>query len=138
MMTLIGDYNQAGATALYGVTAHELAHMWYPMMIYSNERRYTWLDEGLTSYHTNEANIDFIGEEQFDRMGVFSQYLQIAGTDLEGEMMRWSDYHYPGPAYGIASYPKPASVLYALRTVLGEEVFRSEERRVGKEGRSRG
>lgn len=124
MMTLIGDYNQAGATALYGVTAHELAHMWYPMMIYSNERRYTWLDEGFTSYHTNEANIDFFGEEQFDRMDVFSQYLQIAGTDLEGEMMRWSDYHYPGPAYGIASYPKPASVLYALRTVLGEEVFR--------------
>src|SRR5690625_6484435 len=65
--------------------------MWYPMIIYPNELRYTWLYESLTSYHTNEANIDFFGEEQFDRMDVFSQYLQIAGTDLEGEMMRWSE-----------------------------------------------
>jgi aminopeptidase N len=37
--------------------------------------------------------------------------------------MRWSDYHYPGPAYGVASYPKPGSVLIALRGVLGEDVF---------------
>ncbi|HBX65352.1 MAG TPA: peptidase, partial [Balneolaceae bacterium] len=34
-----------------------------------------------------------------------------------------SDYHYPGPAYGVASYPKPASVLIALKGVLGEDVF---------------
>src|SRR5699024_9554008 len=50
-------------------------------------------------------------------------YLQIAGTDLEGEMMRWSDFHYPGPAYGVASYPKPGSVLIALRGLLGEDLF---------------
>ena len=37
--------------------------------------------------------------------------------------MRWSDFHYPGPAYGVASYPKPASVLHALRGVLGEATF---------------
>jgi aminopeptidase N len=38
-------------------------------------------------------------------------------------MMRWSDYHYPGPAFGVASYPKPASVLTALRGVLGDDLF---------------
>ncbi len=123
MMTIIGDYNTAGATRLYGVTAHELAHMWFPMIISTNERRYTWIDEGYTSFHTNEANIDFFGSGRFDQTDVFSQYLQIAGSDYEGEIMRWSDFHYPGPAYGIASYPKPASVLYALRGVLGEELF---------------
>ena len=36
--------------------------------------------------------------------------------------MRWSDFHIPGPAYGVASYPKPASVLTALRGVLGDEL----------------
>lgn len=123
MMTIIGDYNSAGATRLYGVTAHELAHMWLPMIISTNERRYTWIDEGYTSFHTNEANIDYYGADRFDQTDVFGQYLQIAGSDFEGEIMRWSDYHYPGPAYGIASYPKPASVLYALRGVLGEDKF---------------
>ncbi|MEX0647930.1 MAG: M1 family metallopeptidase [Balneolaceae bacterium] len=123
MMTIIGDYNNAGAVGLYGVTAHELAHMWFPMILSTNERRYTWIDEGYTTFHTNEANIDYFGSDRFDHDDVFGQYLQIAGTDLEGEMMRWSDFHYPGPAYGIASYPKPGSVLIALRGLLGEDLF---------------
>src|SRR5690606_38002509 len=50
-------------------------------------------------------------------------YLQIAGTGFEGEIMRWSAYHYNGAAYGIASYSKPGSVLVALRGVLGDETF---------------
>ncbi len=122
MMTVIGDYNNAGAVRLYGVTAHELAHMWFPMILSTNERRYTWIDEGYTSFHTNEANKDYYGD-RFDNNDIFGGYLQIAGTDLEGEMMRWSDFHYPGPAYGVASYPKPASVLAALRGVLGNDLF---------------
>ncbi|TVR16513.1 MAG: M1 family peptidase [Balneolaceae bacterium] len=123
MMTIIGDYNTAGPTRLYGVTVHEIAHMWFPMIVSTNERRYTWIDEGHTSYHTNEANIDFFGADRFDRRDTFSGYLQFAGTDFEGEIMRRSDFHYPGPAFGVASYPKPASVLYALRGILGDELF---------------
>jgi aminopeptidase N len=37
--------------------------------------------------------------------------------------MRRSAYHYSGAAYGIASYDKPATVLAALRGVLGKDVF---------------
>lgn len=122
MMTIIGAYNNAGPRPLYGVTAHELAHMWFPMILSSNERRYTWIDEGYTTFHTNEANKDRYGDA-FDNNSVFGGYLQIAGTDFEGEMMRWSDFHYPGPAYGVASYPKPASALIALRGLVGEEAF---------------
>jgi hypothetical protein len=59
MMTLIGDYNVRGDSALYSVTAHELAHMWVPMMVSSDERRYSWLDEGHTTFHTAEAYMDF-------------------------------------------------------------------------------
>ena len=127
MMTIIGDYNQAGAVRLYGVTAHELAHMWFPMILSTNERRYTWIDEGYTTFHTNEANKDYF-EDRFTNQDVFGGYLQIAGTDLEGEIMRWSDFHYPGPAYGVASYPKMGSVLIALRGVLGDEVFMEAHR----------
>lgn len=123
MITIMGDYNRAGAVSLYGVTAHEIAHMWYPMIISTNERRYTWIDEGFTTFHTQQANIDYWGKDRFSNSDLFAGYLRIAGTDFEGEMMRWSDFHYPGPAYGVASYPKPASVLTALRGLLGEELF---------------
>lgn len=128
MMTLIGDYNQAGAVRLYGVTAHELAHMWIPMIVSTNERRYTWMDEGFTSFHDNLASIDHYGSDRFDQMDVFSSYLQIAGTELEGEMMRWSDFYYYPNSFSIASYDKPASVLYALRGILGDELFRKAHR----------
>ncbi len=128
MITIIGDYNNAGSVPLYGVTAHEIAHMWVPMIVSTNERRYTWIDEGHTTFHTQQANVDRYGSDQFSRGNLFGQYLQIAGTDFEGEMMRWSDYHYPGPAYGVASYPKPASVLTALRGILGDELFEEAHR----------
>lgn len=128
MITLIGDYNRSGAVSLYGVTAHEIAHMWIPMMVSTNERRYAWIDEGHTTFHTQQANVDRYSSSRFSRPNLFGQYLQVAGTDWEGPMMRWSDYHYPGPAYGVASYPKPASVLTALRGLLGDELFEEAHR----------
>ncbi len=123
MMTIIGDYNSAGPSSLYSVTAHELAHMWFPMILSTNERRFTWIDEGYTSFHDVEASIDYLGADRIDQTDEVGRYLQIAGSDFEGEIMRWSDYHYTGPAYGVASYLKPASVFYALRGVIGEEKF---------------
>ena len=122
MMTLMGDYETRGDSALYNVTAHELAHMWVPMIISNNERRYAWMDEGFATFSENMARMDFFpGRDHHapDR----EDYLDIAGTDAEGEMMRWSDYHYPGRAYVVASYDKPATALVALREVLGEETF---------------
>ncbi|MEJ2504576.1 MAG: M1 family aminopeptidase, partial [Gemmatimonadota bacterium] len=122
MMTLIGDYNRAGADPLYNVTAHELAHMWLPMMASVNERRFAWLDEGTTTFLENNARADFFpGADPYG--GEQRGYLSTAASGMEGPMMRWSDFHRPGPAYGTASYAKPASVLHALRGVLGEETF---------------
>ncbi|HUG39807.1 MAG TPA: M1 family metallopeptidase [Longimicrobiales bacterium] len=122
MMTLIGDYNERGDSALYYVVAHELAHMWVPMMLSTNERRYAWFDEGTTTFNENNARMEFYpGQDHFG--GDQESYLQVARAGLEGPIMRWSDFHYPGPAYGTASYAKPASVLHALRGVIGEETF---------------
>jgi hypothetical protein len=122
MITIVGDYNQRGRRALYSVIAHELAHMWVPMILSTNERRYTWLDEGTTVFNENYARMEmFPGSEPFRED--HGSYLSVATAGMEGPIMRWSDFHYPGPAYGVASYPKPASVLYALQGVLGEETF---------------
>jgi aminopeptidase N len=123
MMTLMGSYTQRGDTALYAVTAHELAHMWIPMIVGSDEKRYAWMDEGTTTFNENQAKRDFFpGAQNFDLEDQVT-YLRTARAGAEGEMMRWTDFHYPGAAGTVASYMKPAAVLAALRGVLGEETF---------------
>ncbi len=122
MMTLVGSYTNANDEALYGVIVHELAHMWVPMILSVDERRYSWFDEGITSFNEMMAQQDFYPGSSPIEEGRAS-YLQVALAGLEGPIMRRSDYHYPGPAFGIASYPKPATVLVALRGVLGMETF---------------
>jgi hypothetical protein len=124
MMTLMGSYNsrQASDTSLYGVTAHELAHMWFPMIVGVDERRRAWMDEGTTSFNGDHASDEFYpGTDSHadTRQG----YLAIARMGREGELMRHSDYHYPGPAYGTASYSKPATLLNTLRALIGRETF---------------
>jgi hypothetical protein len=126
MMTLIGDYNLRGDSALYSVTAHELAHMWVPMIVSSDERRYSWLDEGHTTFHTAEAFMDFFpgsAPHEANRR----QYLALAGRDAEVRMLRWSAW-VPPPAFVVANYRKPATVLVALRGLLGEETFMAAHR----------
>ena len=122
MMTLIGQlYARGSDTGLYGVTAHELAHMWVPMIVGNDERRMAWMDEGTTSFNENQSRKEFFpGEdsEDSDREG----YLEVARAGEEGEMMRWTDHHYPGRA-GTASYSKPSTVHAALQGLLGEDAF---------------
>ena len=122
MLTLIGDYNTRGDSALYYVTAHELAHMWLPMIVSNDERRFSWMDEGTTSFNENQARMDFFPGRNHHAQDQ-ERYLQLARSEGEGEMMRRSDYHYSGLAFSIASYAKPASLLVALRGLLGEEAF---------------
>ncbi|HWK89282.1 MAG TPA: M1 family aminopeptidase, partial [Longimicrobium sp.] len=122
MMTLIGAYNTRGDSALYYVVAHELAHMWVPMIAGVDERRFGWMDEGMTTFHEAQARKDYFPgstPELEDRAG----YLDFARASEEGEIMRRSDFHYSGGAYGTASYPKPAVAFAALRGVLGQARF---------------
>jgi hypothetical protein len=127
MMTLMGDYNARGDSALYYVTAHELAHMWVPMIVNTNERWYGWMDEGMTTFLENESRYDFFPGPNH-RLGDQRGYVFTALSGVEGEMMRRSDFHYSGQAYGVASYSKPATVLVALRGVLGPDTFREAYR----------
>jgi hypothetical protein len=123
MMTLMGDYNGRSASALYAVTAHELAHMWVPMIVSTNERRYSWMDEGTTSFNENDARVAFYDGDSdaiaLDR----ADYVRVARQGREGPMMRWSNFHYDGLAFVIASYRKPATLLVALRGLLGDATF---------------
>lgn len=122
MLTLIGGFDDGSAADMYGVVSHELAHVWVPMIINTDERRYAWMDEGTTMFNEAQASRDFFPGTRSDSAD-FEGYLSFARTGEEGEMMRWSDFHYTGMQGGVASYPKPASVLAALRTMLGTDTF---------------
>ena len=120
MMTLIGNnYRPRG---LFSVTYHEISHMWLPMIVGQNEKQYTWMDEGTTSFNTAEGASDFYDEDAWESSN--QSYFQLAGTGLEIPSMRHAD-NYPveTPARGIASYSKPALVLHALRGVVGDQRF---------------
>jgi hypothetical protein len=121
MMTLIGHYNESNDTAFYHVTAHELAHMWQPMIVNSDESRHAWMDEGAASFIENQAVADFFpgrDNEAVDR----NSYLTVARFGFAGEMMRPSNL-LDLRKYGVTSYSKPATVLAVLRELLGEETF---------------
>lgn len=120
MMTLIGGTRND--RRLFGTTFHEIGHMWFPMIVGQNEKQYTWMDEGLTSFNTAEASADFWDEDSWDPAR--QSYYFIAGTGMEVEPMRHGDRYPVGtPARGIASYNKPAVALNALRGMLGQERF---------------
>jgi hypothetical protein len=122
MMTLIGGFDGGSAADMYGVVSHELAHEWVPMIVNTDERRYAWMDEGTTTFNEEQASRDMFPGTRSDSAD-FDGYLSFARTGDEGEMMRWSDFQYGGMQLGVASYAKPASVLEALRTLLGADTF---------------
>jgi hypothetical protein len=124
MLTLIGPYDGQGqqASDLFNVTSHEIAHMWIPMIVGTDEKRHAWMDEGSTTYLENESRMEHW--PGVDHHRVESRlYLQVAAAELEQSLMRHGDYYEPGPAYGVASYPKPASLMVALRAVVGDETW---------------
>ena len=108
--------------SLFGVTFHEIGHMWFPMIVAQDEKENTWMDEGLTSYNTAEGSAAFWKQDSWvpERQG----YYRIAGTGDEVEPMRHGDqYPLDGGARGLASYNKPAVALNALRGIVGQEAF---------------
>jgi hypothetical protein len=122
MMTVIGPYTGGTEQDLFNVTSHEIAHMWVPMIVSTNEKRYAWMDEGMTTFLEGESRMEIWPGVDHHRVEARS-YLQVAAADLEQSMMRHGDYYEPGLGYGTASYSKPATLMVALRELLGRETW---------------
>ena len=129
MMTCIGgDWNER---SLFDVEAHEIAHMWFPMQVGSDEKRYAWMDEGMAQYFQSVAieaqfpDADDVGENR-------RNYVGAVRYGKETEMMRYGDKYPDYSAYGIASYFKPATVLVALGGVIGDSTLMQGLREYGK------
>jgi len=110
------------APDLYNVITHEIGHMWFPMIVGSDEKRFAWMDEGLTQFDQSQSMDDFFkgfDDEARNR----KNYLEAASSGTEVELMHHGDRFPNYGAYGIAAYYKPATVMVALRGVLGHDLF---------------
>jgi hypothetical protein len=122
MLTLIGSYEDRDAQALFSTTAHEIAHMWVPMIVGTNEKRYAWIDEGSANFIENQSKMELWPGVDHHRVEART-YLGIAAARNEQEMMRHADWYEPGSGYGIAAYYKPAAMMMALRDIMGAETW---------------
>jgi hypothetical protein len=117
---------------LYSVTAHEIGHNWFPMIVGSDERRYAWMDEGLNTFIDVYASDEFNnGEYAPKRDGEYApgkgnpsdEIVPLLRDSTAPSMMVRPDmmtekYRHP------LSYFKPALGLVLLREViLGKDRF---------------
>ncbi|MEO6596908.1 MAG: M1 family metallopeptidase [Planctomycetota bacterium] len=121
MMTIIGGRNPAGTIA------HELIHMWFPMLVGSNEKRYAWQDEGFTSFWTTLCRDDFTDRKNGAR-GSILQYANTVSRGGDVVCMRHAD-TYGDDNFSFASYGKTAAILHQLRGLLGDDTFFAAFRR---------
>jgi len=129
MLTCIGGTYDS--LTMYEVVSHEIGHMWFPMMVGSDEKRFGWQDEGFTQYDQSQAMADFFkgfDDEARNR----NYYLRAAEAGYEEDMMKPADKYNSDPGYGVAAYWKPAALLVGLREVLGRETFEKAFREYGR------
>ncbi|GLB52202.1 aminopeptidase [Neptunitalea chrysea] len=124
-----GSYTDRTKFGMISVIIHEVGHNFFPMIVNSDERQWTWMDEGLNSFMQYIAEQDFqkkylpeIGEYPSKR-GPAKNIIPYMGGDQENIspiMSNSENIH----QFGWNAYSKPATALNILReTVMGEELF---------------
>jgi hypothetical protein len=117
----LGMPSSSGIVAL--VTAHEIAHQWWPMQTATHEGREPWLDEGLAEY----SGVRYMAEAG-RTIGLFGMKLdaesleraQYDGAELTSMLPAWE---YSDNDYAVGVYFKPAMGLWTLEGVVGSARF---------------
>lgn len=117
-----GTYSEATKYGMIGVIIHEVGHNFFPMIINSDERQWTWMDEGLNTF------VQYLCEQEWDikypsRRGPAYQivdYMRSPALNIVPIMTNSESIL----QFGNNAYAKPATALNILReTVLGRELF---------------
>lgn len=117
-----GTYTDQLKWGMIGVIVHEVGHNFFPMIINSDERQWTWMDEGLNSF------VEYLTEELFDNKYPVSKgpaykivdYMKLPKDQLEPIMTNSENIIQFGPN----AYSKPATGLNILReTIMGRQLF---------------
>lgn len=114
-----GTYTESTKFGAIGVIIHEVGHNYFPMIVNSDERQWTWMDEGINSF------MDEITMQEFDnnrRPGFqnITSYMRLPKDQLEPIMTNSENI----VNFGANAYGKPAAGLNILReTIMGRELF---------------
>jgi hypothetical protein len=117
-----GTYTEATKNGMIGVIIHEVGHNFFPMIINSDERQWSWMDEGMNTF------CEYLAEEMWDNKFPVSRgpaykivnYMKLPKDQLEPIMTNSENIIHFGPN----AYAKPATGLNILReTIMGRELF---------------
>ena len=117
-----GTYSENTKIGMISVIIHEVGHNFFPMIINSDERQWTWMDEGLNTF------MQYMAEREFDRdyptrRGPARNIVDYMKGDKSkmSPIMTNSESIYQ---FGNNAYGKPATALNILReTIMGRELF---------------
>ena len=110
---------------LYNVITHEIGHMWFPMTVGSDERRYAWMDEGFNTFMNTFSEEDYWRRDDTEiRRGETRLLTALDQTPNAQPIMTPANRYKGDQNLGSLAYVKPSIMLLALRNkVLGPEVF---------------
>ncbi len=119
-----GTYSQQTLLGTIHVIVHEVGHNFFPMIINSDERQWTWMDEGLNSFLDKETI-----QERYPELNYLRGTPKTITSYMKGDksqmrpVMSMSD-NIRGSEFGNNGYSKPSAALTLLReTVMGKELF---------------
>ena len=116
-----GTYSERLKRGMIGVITHEVGHNFFPMIVNSDERQWTWMDEGINSFVETLAELDY--DPNFDTGNLPKDIVRYMSGDQKflSPIMSQGDYVHQ---FGPNAYTKPAAGLYMLRqTIMGPELF---------------
>jgi hypothetical protein len=115
-----GTYSERTKYGLISVIIHEVGHNYFPMIVNSDERQWTWMDEGLNTF------LQYLTEQEWEenypsRRGEPKEIVEYMSSQQQEPIMTQSDSIL---RLGPNAYAKPATALNILReTILGRELF---------------
>jgi hypothetical protein len=117
-----GTYTEGTKNGMIGVVIHEVGHNFFPMIINSDERQWSWMDEGLNSFVQSLAQGTWDNKMPTSRgpAALITDYMKLPKDQLEPIMTNSDNII----QFGSNAYGKPAAGLTILReTIMGREQF---------------
>jgi hypothetical protein len=117
-----GTYDENTRNGMISVIIHEVGHNFFPMIVNSDERQWTWMDEGLNTF------VQYLTEQEYDinypswrgPARLITDYMKGDKNSMSPIMTNSESIH----QFGNNAYGKPATALNILReTVMGRELF---------------
>ena len=117
-----GKYSERLKEGLVSVVVHEVGHNFFPMIINSDERQWTWMDEGLNTFmeHSTMARYYPDFDLTWGTPQGITEYMKGDKSFIRPIMTNSEEIR----QFGYNGYGKPSAALVLLReTVMGEELF---------------